>query len=289
MSLPTNVRAVVTGAGSGIGRAFCREVARRRGSVLCADLNLAAAEETAKLVEASGGVGIATKCDVAKFEDVQRLADEAEAKLGGTDLVINNAGVAVGGEVGEVSIEDWKWLIDINLWGVIYGCHVFVPRFKKAGHGHVINVASAAGFVSGARMGPYNVSKAGVISLSETLAGEFGGTNLGVTVLCPTFIQTNILKSSRGNTEGDRKIVQKLMDAGKFSADDVAAMTVAAADRNELYVLPQQDAKWIWRLKRANPARFYDTVVPRMMRAMSNADGADMKGIVKGLFQGVFG
>jgi NAD(P)-dependent dehydrogenase (short-subunit alcohol dehydrogenase family) len=288
MSLPTNVRAVVTGAGSGIGRAFCREVARRRGSVLCADINLAAAEETAKLVEASGGVGIATKCDVAKLEDIERLAAEADARLGGTDLVINNAGVAVSGEVGEVSIEDWRWLIDINLWGVIYGCHVFVPKFKKAGHGHVINVASAAGIVSGARMGPYNVSKAGVISISETLAGELHGTGCGVTVLCPTFIQTNIMNASRGGNATDRKIVQKLMDAGKFTADDVAALTVGAADRNELYVVPQQDAKWLWRLKRANPARFYDTIIPRGMRAMSNAEGPDVKGFVKGLFRGVF-
>src|ERR1700761_9116834 len=100
MSLPTNVRAVVTGAGSGIGRAFCREVARRRGSVLCADINLAAAEETAKLVEASGGVGIATKCDVAKLEDIERLAAEADARLGGTDPVINHARGGGGGGGG---------------------------------------------------------------------------------------------------------------------------------------------------------------------------------------------
>ncbi len=132
MSLPPNVRAVVTGAGSGIGRAFSLEIARRRGSVLCADIQLGAAEETARLVEAAGGVGIATQCDVARLEDVERVAAEADTRLGGTDLVINNAGVAVGGEVGEVSIEDWRWLMDINLWGVIYGCHVFVPRFKKA-------------------------------------------------------------------------------------------------------------------------------------------------------------
>ncbi len=138
-------------------------------------------------------------------------------------------------------------------------------------------------------MGPYNVAKAGVISLSETLAGEFTGTNLGVTVLCPTFIQTNILNASRGNTDGDRKIVQKLMDTAKLTAADVAAITISAADRNKLYVLPQQDAKWLWRIKRVNPARFYDTIVPRAMRAMTNAGGADVKGIMKGIWQGVTG
>ena len=126
----------------------------------------------------------------------EALAAEADRAFGGTDLVVNNAGVAVGGPVGAVPLDDWKWIFGVNLWGVIYGCHVFVPRFKAQGHGHVINVASAAGLLSAPEMGPYNVTKAGVVALSETLAAELSGTGVGVTVLCPTFFRTNILASS---------------------------------------------------------------------------------------------
>ncbi|HVY48567.1 MAG TPA: SDR family NAD(P)-dependent oxidoreductase [Minicystis sp.] len=289
MSLPPNVRAVVTGAGSGIGRAFAVELGRRKGSVLCADLNVETAEETARLVEGAGGVGLAVRADVAKIEDVEHVAADADARLGGVDLVINNAGVAVGGLVGDVSLEDWRWLMGINLWGVVYGCHVFVPRLKKQGRGHVINVASAAGFVSGPRMGPYNVSKAGVIALSETLAGELAGTGVGVTVLCPTFIKTNIAKSARGNDHHGMKMVERLMEASKHTPEDVARMTLDAAGKDRLYVLPQNDARWLWRVKRLDPARFYGVLVPRALRAMSDPSGPDLSKIAKGIWQGLRG
>src|SRR5262249_10567962 len=158
------MRAVVTGAGSGIGRAFCLEIARRRGSVVAADINDATAHETARLVEDAGGVGLALRCDVGKLEDVQAMARFAEERLGAAVLLVNSAGPAARGPVGEIPIPDGRWLIGINLWGVISGCHVFVPRLRTQGYGTIINVASAAGFLSGPEMGPYNVSKAGVIA-----------------------------------------------------------------------------------------------------------------------------
>src|SRR5205085_7270841 len=121
--------AVVTGAGSGIGRAFALEIARRGGRVVCADLRLDTAQHTVSLVEAAGGEATAVACDVSKLEEVEALAVAAEAWLGGpVDLVINNAGVGAGGTVvGETPIEDWRWVLGVNLWGVIHGSHVFVP------------------------------------------------------------------------------------------------------------------------------------------------------------------
>jgi len=274
MSIQAHPRAVITGAAGGLGRAFCLELARRGGRMIVADIDAAGAAETVALVEQAGGKAFATSCDVARLDQVEHLAVLADEKLGGCDLVINNAGVAVGGAVGAVPIADWEWIMGINLWGVIYGCHVFVPRFKQQGRGHVINVASAAGLLSAGEMGPYNVTKAGVVALSETLASELRAHGVGVTVLCPTFFRTNISNSSRttGN-EDARAMVEKLMDRAKIQADGVARFALAAADRDELYAVPHGDGQWMWRLKRLVPERYYRTIVPTLMGALRKRTG----------------
>src|ERR1700744_2829900 len=179
MSIPEQPRAVVTGAGSGLGRAFAIELGRRKARVLAADLNLAGAEETVRLVNAAGGEAVAHRCDVSKPEEVEALAAAIEGAYGAADLIVNNAGVAVSGAVGDTPLADWQWIMGVNLWGVIYGCHTFLPRFKKRGSGHVINVASTAGLVASPDLGPYNVTKSAVVALSETLHAELKGTGVG--------------------------------------------------------------------------------------------------------------
>jgi NAD(P)-dependent dehydrogenase (short-subunit alcohol dehydrogenase family) len=198
MGLSKEPRAVVTGAGSGLGRAFCKDIVRRGGRVVASDVDEAAARETAAML---GEAAFATRCDVSKLKDVQALADFAESKLGAIDLVVDNAGAAVGGRIGDVPIEDWRWLIGVNL-------------------------------------------------------GEKSSTKVGVTVLCPTFFQTNIAKSSRGPDESMRQVAQKLMDAGKMSADEVARYALDTAAAGRLYAVPMADARWLWRLKRLMPERF---------------------------------
>jgi NAD(P)-dependent dehydrogenase (short-subunit alcohol dehydrogenase family) len=267
MSLPDHPRAVVTGAGSGLGRAFCVELAGRGARIVAADIDLASAEETARLVAGAGGEALARRADVALVDDVEALAAEADRAFGGADLVVNNAGVAVGGQVGTVPLDDWKWIVGVNLWGVIYGCHVFLPRFKARGSGHVINVASAAGLLSAPEMGPYNVTKAGVVALSETLAAELAGTGVGVTVLCPTFFRTNIARSGRDHTARGMKAIDKLMDRARIQAPDVARIALAAADHGDLYALPHADGRWMWRAKRLAPGVFQKTLVPRFIAA----------------------
>jgi NAD(P)-dependent dehydrogenase (short-subunit alcohol dehydrogenase family) len=251
MALVDSPRAVVTGGGNGLGRAFCLEIARRGGRVLCADIDEAGARKTAAEVN-----GIAARCDVAHIEEVEALAAEAERAFGGVDLVINNAGVAVGGPVGEVPLDDWRWIIGVNLWGVIHGCHVFAPRLRKQGRGHILNVASAAGLLSPPGMGPYNATKAAVVALSETLRAELRQAGVGVTVLCPTFFQTNIAASSRSVDRRQIEVVHKLMSASKIQAPDVARLALDAAARDELYALPHRDGRWMWRLKRLAPLGF---------------------------------
>ena len=150
-------------------------------------------------IVAAGGEALATRCDVAQLDDVIQLAKVSQDWLGGPPtVVVNNAGVGAGGTaIGETEIDDWNWVLGINLWGPIHGCHVFAPILKEAGYGGIINVASAAAFAAAPGMAAYNVSKAGVLSLSETLSAELSGTGVNVTVLCPTFVKTNIVDSGR--------------------------------------------------------------------------------------------
>ena len=256
-----NARAVVTGAGSGIGRAFALELAKRGGEVVCADISLARAEETVRLVVENGGTAHPVVCDVASREQVEDLALFAELTFGAAPtLVINNAGVGIGGTpVGDIGFDNWNWALGINLWGVIHGCEIFTPGMRAAGKGGFINVASAAGFAAAPLMGPYNVGKAGVMSLSETMAAELSGTGIRVTVLCPTFVKTNVAIDGR-ITDTGAKLAGKLMASTGFSPERIAVDTLNKYDRGRLSVVPQIDAKLIWRLKRIAPALYTRTL-----------------------------
>lgn len=228
----TAANAVITGAGSGIGRAFALELARRGGHVVCADIDSDRAA-------------------------VELLAKQAQQIFDGAPtLVINNAGVGIGGKpVGDIGFDDWDWALGINLWGVVYGCEVFTPMLRTAGRGGIINVASAAGFAAAPSMAAYNVSKAAVMSLSETLAAELSGTGIAVTVLCPTFVKTNVFQDGR-ITPSSMNLSQQLARLTGRSADNVAVRTLDAHDRGRLYVVPQLDATVIWHLKRHFPALY---------------------------------
>ncbi|GAC1541304.1 MAG: SDR family NAD(P)-dependent oxidoreductase [Polyangiales bacterium] len=257
MRLPKEPRVVVTGAGSGFGRALCLEVARRGARILASDVNVANAEETCRLAKEAGAHDArALRCDVTQAEQVEALAAAADEAWGGTDLVANNAGVGSGGRVGEVSLEDWKWTIDVDLWGVIYGCHAFVPRMRKQKSGHVLNVASAAGLLCAPKMAPYNVAKAGVIALSETMSAELIDDGVGVTVLCPTFFKTNIVASGRFTDAASKKMGEAMIARSNIEPGAVAKSTLAAIERGDLYTVPMADGRWMWRLKRLSPDAF---------------------------------
>jgi NAD(P)-dependent dehydrogenase (short-subunit alcohol dehydrogenase family) len=264
-AFPPRVRAVVTGAGSGLGRAFCLQLAARNARIVVSDVNEKSAQETASLVIAQGGEAIVKCADVANFDEVEALAVEAERAYGAVDLVINNAGVAVSGNIGETPLADWKWIVDINLMGVVHGCHAFVPRFKKQGSGAVLNVASAAGLVHMPGMAAYNATKAAVVALSETLYGEVAGLNIDVTVLCPTFFRTNIARSARASDPKQLSFVEKLMDRSKLQAPEVAAFALESLQAGKLWAVPMADGLWFWRLKRLSP-----TFYPQIVRTLSS-------------------
>jgi NAD(P)-dependent dehydrogenase (short-subunit alcohol dehydrogenase family) len=273
MALPANARAVVTGAGSGLGRALCQELARRGARVLASDIDVEGAVGTVAAL--GSGAAHAVRCDVTKLSEVEQLAIEAERVLGGVDLIVNNAGVAVGGPVGEVPIESWRWIVDVNLWGVIHGCHVFVPRLRRQGSGHVLNVASAAGLLSSPNLGPYNATKAAVVALSETLYGELAAEGVGVSVLCPTFFQTNIADAARVYADPEMMdTVRELMTSAKLQADGVARAALDGVARGDLYIVPHADGRWMWRFKRLSPSAF-QRLTPKLLawRAARRRDG----------------
>ncbi len=266
--------AVVTGAGSGIGAAFAAELGRRGGAVVCSDIDQDAAQKTVDTINDQGAKAVAVRCDVSRIDDVSALAEQSQSWFGAPPtLVINNAGVGAGGApIGEVSLDDWVWTLGVNLWGPIHGCHVFTPILREARPSHaprgIINVASAAAFGSAPGMAAYNVSKAGVLSLSETLAAELSGTSVRVTVLCPTFVKTNIVESGRISEESS-ELATKLMRWTGFSAAKVARVCLDARDRGDLYCMPQFDAKIGWNVKRLAP-QAYTRAVGLLSRAATH-------------------
>lgn len=251
-----HAHAVVTGAGSGIGRAFAVELARRGGQVVCADIDKDSTKETVRLVESHGGRALAVHCDVSIERQVWDLS-ETEGWLGRPpDLVVNNAGIGAGGRVvGEMPLPDWRRVLAVHTWGVVHGCHVFVPWLRFAGDGELINVSSAAAFAAAPRMGAYNVSKAAVLAVSETVAAELSGSGVAVTVLCPDFVSTNIIGSGLIDSTVART-AERLMRLTGASPEHIARRTLDAHDRGRLYVIPRLDAQLIWRTKRMLPAAY---------------------------------
>ncbi len=257
---------VITGAASGIGRELAIVLARDHCTLVLSDINRAGLEKTLELVQKAGGSGEIYICDVSNFDDVMGMADHCFSKWGKVDILINNAGVASTGVTGTIPIEDWKWAFSINFWGVLHGCHAFIPRMKKQNRGHILNVASIAGIVSIPEMGPYNTSKAAVISLSETLRSELSPANIGVSVLCPSHIKTNLLSNMRYTDEFQRVIANTGFDHARITAGKAAEITVAAMKKNKLYIIPQGPARSAWIFKRISPS-LYVGCLSKLMRA----------------------
>jgi NAD(P)-dependent dehydrogenase (short-subunit alcohol dehydrogenase family) len=245
--------AVVTGAASGIGRALTERFARAGMKVVLADVEEETLTTAARELEAAGAETLAVRTDVSREDDVEALARRAYERFGAVHVVCNNAGVAVAGPVWEQSLEDWRWVLGVNLWGVVHGVRSFVPRMLAARTpGHIVNTASVAGLTSAPGLGVYNVSKHSVVTLSETLAKDLAmaGAPIKVSVLCPGFVNTRILDSSRNRPaafgpERPRPadlepIIRSLVAAGMPPAE-VAQHVLRAVEEERFYVLTHPD------------------------------------------------
>lgn len=194
--------AVVTGAASGIGRALAAAFAAAGSAVVLADLDGAEAEVAAADIRAAGGEAEAIATDVADATSVDRLAASTLDRFGRVDVLCNNAGVSTFNLLKDQTLDDWRWVVDVNLWGVVHGLQSFVPIMRSQGTpGHIVNTASIAGLLSGvAFIGPYSATKVAVVSISETLAQELAieQAPIGVSVLCPSSVNTRVMESERG-------------------------------------------------------------------------------------------
>jgi NAD(P)-dependent dehydrogenase (short-subunit alcohol dehydrogenase family) len=247
--------AVVTGAASGIGLALAERFATEGMKVVVADIEAPALAKAAEGLRRMAPAVLATRVDVSRAEDVERLAGETYAAFGAAHVVCNNAGVAVLGAVHEHTLADWQWVINVNLWGVIHGVRAFLPRMLAAGdEGHIVNTASMAGLTTAPFMSVYDVTKHGVVALSEALYKEMQvtGAPIGVSVVCPGLIDTNIMRSSRNRPEElaeegkagpmAQAFGQALSDrlAGGYPPAEVAAQVLQGIREGRFYIVPAQ-------------------------------------------------
>jgi NAD(P)-dependent dehydrogenase (short-subunit alcohol dehydrogenase family) len=243
--------AVVTGAASGIGRAVAERAASEGMKVVLADIEEPALEEAHGKLAAGGADVVAVTCDVSDAASVQELRDQALRAFGAVHLVHNNAGVGGGGLIWEVPEEDWRWVLGVNLWGVIHGVTTFTPLLIEQGEGHIVNTASVAGLTSPPGLGPYNATKHAVVTISETLVKDLrmaGVSGVGVSVLCPGFVQTGIAQAERNRpswaparataeeAEQMRSMIQAMVDGG-IAPSLVADRVLDAVKTDTFYIL----------------------------------------------------
>ncbi|MEW6996281.1 SDR family NAD(P)-dependent oxidoreductase [Colwelliaceae bacterium BS250] len=248
-------RAFITGAASGLGLEIAEQLAGQKWRLAIADINIERLATAKENLERLGATVVSIELDVTDETAVFAAAEQVKTIWSGVDLVFNNAGVACAGKITDVNDAEWQRIIDVDLWSVIYGCRAFTPMLKEQGGGHIINTASSAGTLAAAEMACYNVAKAGVVSLSETLNVELAPDKIGVTVICPTVFKTNLGESVSGKTAFERNLQQQLKES-KITSADIVAKTFNAITKRKLYVMPQQDAIWGWRIKRLMPETY---------------------------------
>jgi NAD(P)-dependent dehydrogenase (short-subunit alcohol dehydrogenase family) len=251
--------AVVTGGASGIGRALTEELVKRGGEVVLADLQIQLAEEVVAAVRAAGGKARARKLDVADFSAVERLLQETVERTGRLDYMFNNAGIGIIGPIRLHSIEDWKWIVDVNLWGVIHGVHAAYQIMLDQGFGHIVNTASIGGLFPSPGSSSYSTTKHAVVGLSKCLRIEAATVGIRVSVLCPGFVCTPMLDGTgkSGKLVTARPLEQLLDEIEKvrpIPADAFARKALDQISKNKPIVVIPSWWRLFWWMNRLSPS-----------------------------------
>jgi NADP-dependent 3-hydroxy acid dehydrogenase YdfG len=260
-------RAFITGAGSGLGKTFCHELANDGWTLAISDINDESLSKTKNEIVELGGKAFSYHLDVSNRSEYQKIFNQFILDVGGIDLLINNAGVGDGGNFEEYSLDNWEWMVGINQMSVVYGCHLFIPIFKKQQSGHIINIASLAAISCAPQMGAYNMTKAAVVAISETLYGELMDDNIRVSCVQPSYFKTNIADQVRGG-ERIKRVTQYLVDKSGFKPEEIAQEILHRAGKGELYIILPKVARKMWLFKRFMPMRFRRMVKEKYLAAL---------------------
>lgn len=260
-------RVLITGGASGLGRALAERYAATGHRVLVADLH-----EPAELPP--GDVSF-LRLDVRVQNDWQRARQWCETTWDGLDLLVNNAGVAAAGRIERLQPDEWDWILDINLKGTVNGCRAFVPLFKRQGSGHVVNIASLAGLLNLPGMASYNISKAAVVSLSQTLRQELAPYGIRTTVVCPGFVRTNLGAGLRSPDPVLAKLADRMIQSGRLTADQVAEQIVAAVAKGRFLLVTHPEGRRAVRLRRFLPRLVDGRIATAWRRTAARLDAQD--------------
>jgi NAD(P)-dependent dehydrogenase (short-subunit alcohol dehydrogenase family) len=248
-------RAFITGAGSGLGRELSLLLALDGWTIGITDINAAAAADSKAQIEAKGGKAYEYTFDVSDRAAYRAAFDDYLSKTGGLDLIINNAGVGDGGLFDEYELKSWEWITGINQMAVIYGTHFAIPVMKKQGSGHIISIASAAGYATMPNMSMYNVTKAAVIAMSESIYPEVKPFGIGVSVVTPTFFRSNVMQFGKG-PESAMTVGRAMVKKAPILPSEVAKKILTEAGNGTFQIFHPFQARLVWYVKRFIPGIF---------------------------------
>ncbi len=259
---------LLTGAGSGLGEAMARLFAERGYRVAVCDIDAERAERVHRALQEVAPGGFFQAMDVRETVDWDAACQRVLTEWGKLNVLVNNAGVAAAGNCEDTAIDDWRWVIDIDLMGVVYGCHRFIPLLRETAAVetnpcHLLNVSSFAGLARMPGMCAYGTAKAAVVALSEQLRAELHDAGVGVSVVCPAFVKTRILDNFRSGDPAHRARVERWMERSTVSADDVAHQALEAMERNRFLVLTHSLTRRAWRFRRWFPEAYFRAIVKR--------------------------
>ncbi len=250
---------LITGAGSGLGRELALAYASQGCEVCVVDRDEVGGHETVDMIDAKQGTAFFHACDISSQDDIDALAALLESRWQSVDVLVNNAGVATAGSVESESIEQWQWVIDINLLGQVRMTKAILPLIKSSNayHRSIINIASQAGITPLGNMGSYCVTKAGLVSFAEGLHFELAPLGIHVSAVCPSFFATNLHKSLRTDEDKMRGLVSKMVGDSQISAESIAEYILRANDEKQFLILTHKDGRRAHLLKRFLPNSWY--------------------------------